>query len=219
MIITKQKDPAVILEYLKDSKKIFLVGCNLCATICKTGGEYAIEKTRGFLTDNGKTITGSAILDPACNILEVKRFYRKHSKEIDASDAILSLACGGGTQTLTDIITGKDIFPANDTLFQGEIAEKSLKQSRFEQKCSLCGDCMLGLTGGICPITRCPKSLINGPCGGVIDGKCEVDRQKDCVWILIYKKLKETGKLHMLKETRPLKDHSKNKHPQDLTIK
>ncbi|MFH1552085.1 MAG: methylenetetrahydrofolate reductase C-terminal domain-containing protein [Candidatus Omnitrophota bacterium] len=219
MIITRQKAFRDILEAIKGSKKVFLVGCTLCATTCKTGGEDQIKEMEEALRKEGKTVTGWAVLDPVCNLLEVKRLYRKRGKEIDDADAILSFACGGGTQAIVDIIPAKEVFPGNDTLFQGEITAQSLKKAQFDQKCSLCGECILVQTGGICPVTRCPKELINGPCGGVKKGKCEVDNELDCVWTLIYDRLKELGRLSEMKKVRAPRDHGKNRKPQNLVIK
>ena len=218
MIITKQKSKEDILEYLKDCKKVFLMGCSLCATVCKTGGEKELDKMKEVLEADGKVVTGSAVLDPACNLLEIKRFYRKNSKEIDSSNAILSLACGGGTQAIGEIIDGKKVVPANDTLFQGEITKMSIKTAMFEQKCSLCGDCVLAITGAICPVTRCPKGLLNGPCGGVKNKKCEINSEMDCVWIKIYEKLKQFGQVNWLRKKRIPKDNRNNKKPQNLII-
>lgn len=218
MIITRQKPSPEINDSLKNAKKIFIIGCKLCATVCKTGGEQEIQNMTGALKTNGKTVTGWTVLDPACNLLEIKRLYRKQKQEIDTSDAILSLACGGGTQAVAGIFADKEVVPGNDTLFQGEITEITLKNAKFEQKCSLCGECLLAATGGLCPATLCPKGLLNGPCGGVKNGKCEVSSDLDCVWVLIYKKLKTRGKEKTLKAVRPPKDHSKNKKPQNLKV-
>ncbi|RKY42758.1 MAG: 5,10-methylenetetrahydrofolate reductase [Candidatus Makaraimicrobium thalassicum] len=219
MIITRQKPFSEILEHIGGAKKVFLVGCTLCATVCKTGGEAQLRDMENALQKAGKTVTGWAVLDPACNLLEIKRLYRKRSGEIDAAEVILSLACGGGTQAIVEIIGEKQVLPGNNTLFQGEITKLTLKEAQFDQKCSLCGDCILDETGGICPVTRCPKSLMNGPCGGAKDGKCEVNNDLDCVWILIYNRLKKFGRLNEMKKIRVPRDYSRNKNPQDLIIK
>jgi len=216
MIITRQKPLSEVFDYIKKAKKVFLIGCNLCATVCKTGGEDQVKDMEKRLKENGKTVTGWAVLDPACNLLEIKRLYRKNSKEIDSADAILSLSCGGGTQAIIEIIKEKEVFPVNDTLFQGEITKLTLQKAQFDQKCSLCGDCMLAATGGICPVTRCAKGLVNGPCGGVKNGKCEVNNELDCAWILIYERLKKLGRLDEMKKIRSSKDYSKNVSPQKL---
>lgn len=198
---------------------MFLTGCSLCATVCRTGGEDQLKAFMDVLREEGKTVTGLEVLEQACNRLEVKRLYRKKKQEIDDADAVLSFSCGGGLQTLAGLLKGKDVLPGNDTLFQGEITELSLKKSQFDQKCSLCGECMLALTGGICAVTRCAKGLVNGPCGGVKNGKCEIDGDLDCAWLAIYDRLKELGRLDAFRKRRPPRDHSRSKKPQTHIIK
>ncbi|MDD3088885.1 MAG: methylenetetrahydrofolate reductase C-terminal domain-containing protein [Candidatus Omnitrophica bacterium] len=217
MIITKHKPFAEILSFLEGKERVFLIGCKLCATVCGTGGEAQMKALETELTGKGKTITGWSVLEPACSLIEVKKLFRARKDEINSSDAVLSFACGGGTQALAEGLAEKDIYPGNDTLFQGEVAEHSPRRSRFEQRCSTCGDCMLAVTGDLCPVTRCPKGLTNGPCGGVKNGKCEVDAELDCVWLLIYRRLKTLGRLEEMKKASAPKDHSKNKKPQRLT--
>ena len=219
MIITQQKELNDILRIIKNSEKIFLVGCNLCATVCKTGGEKQLLEIKEKLEKNRKIIVGSIDLDPACNILAIKRFYRKFKLQLDNADAILSFACGAGTQSLMEIIVDKEIFPGNNTLFQGEITESSLSKMRFEQKCSLCGNCILDVTGDICPNTRCAKSLLNGPCGGNKNGKCEVNSELDCVWVKIYERLKKLNRLDEMKIFRFPKDNKNKNIPQHHIIK
>ncbi len=218
MIISKRKPFSEILESIEGLKKVFIVGCTLCATTCKTGGEKEVKEITEALQEEGKTVTGWNVPDPACSLLAIKRLYRSQKKEIDESDVILSLACGGGTQAIAEIIPGKRVCPGNDTLFQGEITESTLKKVKFEQKCSLCGECVLASTGSICPVTRCPKSLVNGPCGGVKNGKCEISSDLDCAWMLIYEQLKSDGRLDEMKKVRRAKDHSKNKSPQNFIV-
>ncbi|MBU1894226.1 MAG: methylenetetrahydrofolate reductase C-terminal domain-containing protein, partial [Candidatus Omnitrophica bacterium] len=157
MIITRQKKISEILDTIKTKNNVFLVGCTLCATVCKTGGEKELKNLAEFLKKEGKRVTGWVILDPACNLLQVKKLKRDRAKEIEASDIILSLACGGGTQAIAEIFDNKKVSPANDTLFQGEITELTLKKARFEEKCSLCGECLLDETAGMCPVSLCPK--------------------------------------------------------------
>lgn len=219
MIITKQKPIEEILDAIKGDKNVFLVGCNLCATTCKTGGEDQLKRIQKALEKAGKKVTGWAVLDPACNVLEIKRFSRDKKKEIASASVILSLACGGGTQAVAGAIPEKKVHPGNDTLFQGDAQKLSLQEAEFAQKCSLCGECVLAVTGGICPVTRCSKGLVNGPCGGIKDGKCEIDSEVDCAWLLIYDRLNELGRLDEMKKIRAPKDHSKSKRPQNLVVK
>jgi ferredoxin len=206
MIITKQKAIDEILDYIKNDSAVFLIGCALCATTCKTGGEAEAKLLSGLLNAKGKKVTGWEILNPACYVLESKKLLRRKEKEIAEAESIISLACGGGTQTIAEII-GKPVYPANDTLFQGEIVRLSPKEDRFEKKCLMCGECIIGTTGGICPVTRCPKGLRNGPCGGVNRGKCEVDPERDCVWTLICNRLKELNQLENMGITNKTRDY------------
>ena len=125
------------------------------------------------------------------------------------------MACGLGIQSVKENMRSeKPIHVGCDTLFMGAIDSTGV----FLEKCSACGDCVIELTGLICPITRCPKSLLNGPCGGQDKGKCEVDKDRDCAWILIYNELKKQNRLDLLKEIRPPKDHSKTGKPRQLTV-
>jgi ferredoxin len=211
MIITKQKPIEEIFDYIKNDSDIFLIGCAVCATTCKTGGEVEVKLLSELLSAKGKNVTGWDILNPACYVLESKKLLRRKEKEIAAAKSIISLACGGGTQVIAEI-TGKPVYPANDTLFQGEIIRLSPKEDHFEKKCLMCGECIVGTTGGICPVTRCPKGLRNGPCGGSNKGKCEIDPERDCVWALIYKKLKELGQLENIRTINKVRDHSKEKN-------
>ncbi|KJJ85447.1 zinc-finger protein [Candidatus Omnitrophus magneticus] len=213
MIITRQKQLNEILDYIKDAKKIFLIGCKQCATTCKTGGEDELEKAEKDLCSNGKEIIGKIIFDPACSILEIKRFARNNEKLLALTDAVISFTCGGGTQAVSDVLGMIKVYPGNDTLFQGEITSITTKERRFEQKCSLCGNCLLAVTGAICPVTRCPKELVNGPCGGHKNGKCEIDKTLECAWLKIYEKLKKNNELDKMKKIKPPKDYSKNLKP------
>jgi ferredoxin len=206
MIITKQKAIDEVLDYIKNDSVVFLIGCALCATTCKTGGEAEAKLLSEILSAKGKKVTGWDILNPACYVLESKKLLRRKEKEIAEAESIISLACGGGTQTIAEII-GKPVYPANDTLFQGEIVRLSPQEDRFEKKCLMCGECIIGTTGGICPVTRCPKGLRNGPCGGVNRGKCEVDSERDCVWTLIYNRLKELNQLENMGITNKTRDY------------
>ncbi|MGB2629697.1 MAG: methylenetetrahydrofolate reductase C-terminal domain-containing protein [Candidatus Omnitrophota bacterium] len=219
MIVTKRKPLSEILDNIIKDKNIFLIGCSLCATTCKTGGEDQVREIAKLLKENGKKVTGWAVLDPACNGIVIKRFSRERKKELDESDAVLSLACGGGTQAVFNGLKRKKVYPANDTLFQGDAARITLKEAEFGQKCSLCGECVLAVTGGICPVTRCAKGLVNGPCGGIKNGKCEVDDTLDCAWLLIYDRLKELDQLNEMEKIRQPKDHSKSRKPQNLVVK
>ena len=215
MIITKQKELKEILKYLEGEKKIFLIGCGECSTTCKTGGEDEVKNIKKTLEKEGKVVTGYSIPSAPCVAAKVKLELAKHRKAIESSDAILVLACGLGIQSVKENMRiQKPVHVGCDTLFMGAIDSGG----SFLERCSACGDCVLELTGSICPITRCAKGLINGPCGGQNKGKCEIDKDMDCAWILIYNELKKQGKLHLLKEKRPPRDYSKSSKPRQLKL-
>lgn len=203
MIITKQKSFEDIISFLASHESIFICGCSKCATLCKTGGEEEVVVMKEELEKAEKKVAGWTILDPACHRLNNKRILREHKSQIEESEALLVLACGNGTQTVAQEIE-KPVYPGCDSLFLGEI----VRFGTFEERCQLCGDCLLDITGGICPITRCSKSLLNGPCGGSEEGKCEVNPDIDCGWQLIIDRLKDADKLDTLQEILPAKDWS-----------
>jgi ferredoxin len=215
MIITRQKELKTILNYLEGEKKIFLIGCGECSTTCKAGGEEDIKKVKQLLEKDGKAVTGYAIPQAPCIAAKVKMELAKNKKAIESSDAILVLACGLGVQSVAENLrVDKKVHVGCDTLFMGTVDGSGA----FQEKCSACGDCVLELTGLICPVTRCAKGLLNGPCGGQDKGKCEVDKNKDCAWILIYNQLKKQGDLKRLKQKLPPKDYSKVSKPRNLTL-
>jgi len=205
MIITKQKDFNELLSSV-GKEPVFIIGCSECATMCHTGGEKEILEMKSALEDKNIPVTGWVILEPACHLQNDKRILRKYKDEVNKANKILVLACGNGIQTVSEIIENADVIAGNDTLFLGEIK----RVNEFEKRCNMCGDCIEDMFGGFCPVSRCPKSMLNGPCGGSIDGKCEVDSNIDCVWDLIYKRLKEKKQLQLLKIIQEPKDWSKS---------
>ncbi|MCX5669384.1 MAG: methylenetetrahydrofolate reductase C-terminal domain-containing protein [Candidatus Omnitrophica bacterium] len=215
MIISQQKPLKDLLRSLKEYNKIFLVGCGECATACKSGGQPEIEKMQRQLEAAGKVITGACIPSAPCVAAKLKTELAKNIKVLVQSEAVLILACGLGVQSFKDNDRlDLAVLPACDTLF-GAVMDA---QGNFFEKCSMCAECILDSTAGICPITLCPKSLLNGPCGGVNQGKCEVDDQKDCAWVLIYRELDKKKKLALLKEIRKPKDFKKSTRPHKLLL-
>jgi ferredoxin len=205
MIITKQKK---INELLKSVEKgpVFILGCNECATLCHTGGEKEVLDMKDVFQKRGIQVSGCLVLEPACHLNNDKRLLKAYKNEIKKSKKILVLSCGNGVQTIKEIFENKEIISGTDTLFLGEIKRTDF----FEKRCEMCGDCLLDLFGSFCPVTRCPKSMLNGPCGGVKDGKCEIDAEIECIWDIIYKNLKQNGKLNLLDEIQKPKDWSKS---------
>ena len=129
------------------------------------------------------------------------------------ADAILSLGCGEGVQVIAEVFSDKRVYPANDTKF---IGSQDRELDKFSELCSACGECILDKTAGICPITRCAKGLLNGPCGGQLQGKCEVDKENDCAWILIWKRLKERGEMDLFNEVWMPRDRRKSSSPRKI---
>jgi len=205
MIITKQKDFEDLLE-LVGLGPIFIVGCSECATLCHTGGEEEVLAMKDAFEKKKVKVSGWIILDPACHLNNDKRLLKSHDIELAESKKILVLACGNGVQTLSDIFNDKDVLPGTDTLFLGEIK----RANEFEKRCTMCGECLLDLFGGFCPVSLCPKSMLNGPCGGVKEGKCEISSDLDCMWEQTYKLLKKKGKLNLLDKIQKPKDWSKS---------
>ncbi len=216
MIISQLKPLDELLSSLKEYKKIFLVGCGECATASKSGGEPEVLKMKQDLEAAGKIITGHCIPSAPCVAAKLKAELAKNIKSLSQAEAVLVLACGLGVQSFKDNDRmNLAVFPACDTLF-GAVMDA---QGNFFEKCSMCAECILDETAGICPITLCPKSLLNGPCGGVNKGKCEVDSDKDCAWVLIYKELEKNKKLESLKKIREPKDFKKTTRPHKLIMK
>lgn len=205
MIITEQKSFDEIIQELHGDKRIFLIGCGMCATSCQTGGEKEIDEMEDKLKSQGLDITGKIVINEVCVEEEVRKELRKHLSSVHNADSILLLTCGVGVQVVADL-TKKKVHPGLNGLFIGV----RHGGGKFDRRCALCGDCMLDFTSGICPVTRCSKSLLNGPCGGAINGKCEINEDKDCAWLLIYKRLLEKGMLPNLKRLILPKDHSKS---------
>ncbi len=154
---------------------MFIVGCGECATVTQTGGEKEVAEMKAQLEEAGKKVVGIDMVAANCQELDLKRILRKHKEATEEAEAFLVLSCGAGTQSVR-AATDKHVVPGNDTLFLGNV-QRSMD---FVEKCSLCGDCVLDDYGAICPVTRCAKGLLNGPCGGTSHGKCEVDPEMDC---------------------------------------
>ncbi len=203
-----------IASSLEGLKSVYLFGCNACAEQCKTGGAEEIDSMTKALTEKGFEVTGSSVVDETCFRQPVRKEFRTH-KEIGASDAILVLACGAGVKSVMESNPEtQPVIPALDSLYLAKVE----RVGQFFEGCSLCGECVLANTGGICPHTDCPKGLLNGPCGGVVDGNCEVDVENSCAWVKIYDRLKVQNRLHLMEEITVPKDHSVGGHPRITRI-
>lgn len=198
--ITKQKSLDDIKLMLEGMERAYLIGCGTCATMTKTGGREEILAMKESLQGLGKMVTGWTVIPTACDgMTEVS--LRENDGAIRNSNCILVMSCALGVQRVNSYID-KPVIPALDTLFIG--VEDS--PGYFHEVCDQCGHCVLGYTAGICPITACHKGLLNGPCGGTNNGKCEVDKEKDCAWTLIYNRLKAQNRLDIMKKYQPPKN-------------
>ena len=205
MITAEQKPIEEIREMIEPYEKILLLGCGSCVAECAAGGEKETAMLASTLRMSAK-MEGKEVLiqektvDRQC----VKDFILPLDDIIDQYDAVLSLGCGAGVQAVAEIFSKIPIVPALNTKFIGETKD----QGYWVENCIGCGDCMLYYFGGICPLTRCAKNLLNGPCGGSKDGKCEVDPQVPCAWQLIFERLSSFNALERLEKIYPPKDWS-----------
>ena len=190
MLITELKNKETILSLIEG--KVFIINCHGCREVHFPEREAdALQKE---LAEAGN-VTGILTTDYICNPDNLKLQLNKHTAEIEAADMVLVFSCGVGVQTVSDYLAPKKVCAACDTYalpgFQGV--------TPLEYDCKQCGECYLNLTGGICPITACSKSLVNGQCGGAKNGKCEVDPNMECGWERIQKRLAQIGRLDVLK--------------------
>lgn len=212
MIITKKKPIEELLGMLAGVKKVAIVGCGNCAAACQTGGEKEIQEMKALLEERGIEVVATVLPDECCHKMLVKK-DTKILRDCGA-EAIVGMACGDGVQTVADNID-LPIYPANNTMFLGQIERVGM----FHEYCRMCGDCVLGETGGICPITKCAKSLVNGPCGGQKNGKCEVNPENDCAWIMIYNRLVKLDQVDKLGQTRRDKGHGDVAYPRHINLR
>jgi len=202
VIKAEQKPLEEILRYLEPYNKILLSGCGACVTVCHSGGEREVELLASALRmvrrRMGRPLEVTEFTPPRqCE----PEFAIEMAELVEKVEAILSIACGVGVQTLVRHYERTPIFPGTNTLFLGE----TIIHGFWEERCQACGNCILEKTGGICPIARCAKQLLNGPCGGSSKGKCEIKKETDCAWQLIYDRMKVLGQLHKLEEIIPAK--------------
>jgi len=203
MIVAERKPYDEIRSLIGPYKKVLVFGCGGCVTVCATGGEKEAEVLAGQLriTDAKEGVAREYVLKTVERQCE-REFLKEAQAEIEAADAVLSLACGAGVNLLSEAYPAKLSLPAMNTTFLG--ANDS--PGAWVERCRGCGDCVLHLTGGICPVARCAKNILNGPCGGTHDGKCEVGEDVDCVWSLIVKRLQALGQMERYREIVAPKD-------------
>ncbi|HUT35718.1 MAG TPA: methylenetetrahydrofolate reductase C-terminal domain-containing protein [Planctomycetota bacterium] len=204
MLVTEEKPIKEILGALEADKKLFVVGCAGCPEGWETGGPQKVAELADKLRAGGKEVVGTTMIDFLCNKALVGLRLGRCIEALKAADAVLVVSCGIGVQA-TAAMVDKPCHPALNTIssagFQGLWPSS--------ERCQQCGECVLSLTGGICPITTCAKSLLNGSCGGSHEGTCEVEKNRPCGWFLIYERLKALGKLDNYKKLQPVRNFGK----------
>ncbi len=202
MIKAEQKPIEQILELVSPYNKILIAGCGGCVTVCLSGGEKEVKVLADTISaaraKEGKPIE---ILTYVNTRQCEPEFLHPMRELVDQVEVVLSLACGVGVQTIAEVFPEKIVLPGLNTKFMGTTVEQGV----WMERCAGCGDCILHITGGVCPIARCSKSLMNGPCGGSSGGRCEVNPDIPCAWQLIYDRLKKIGKLEQIYEPLPPK--------------
>ena len=204
MIVTIQKPLDEILDSISPYSNILIAGCDGCTQPPRGLRE---SKTLSQLLELGGRLRDKNFIFKVITVVKQCDSFLAASMlkpQVDGVEAVLSLACGAGVQTVAELFPDLPVLPAQNTHF---IGVEDREGGILEERCSACGDCLLDLTGGICPVTRCAKGLLNGACGGARNGKCEMDPAKDCAWELIFQRLERQGKLDLLREFRPPRNY------------
>jgi ferredoxin len=208
MIVGQQKPLEEIWEMVSEYRKVLVLGCNSCVAVCHQGGTKQAEVLTSLLRMQAtQKEVEIELVDGGIERQCEHEFFESALDAISQTDAVLSLACGVGVQFMAEKFHTTPVYPALNTTFLGAVEQPGY----FTEKCQACGNCVLATTGGICPVSRCAKRLLNGPCGGVNNGKCEINKELDCAWCLIIDRLEALGKLDDYEELFPLKDWSKDR--------
>ena len=205
MIVADKKPIEEIVEAIKDKEKILILGCNECVTVCEAGGKKEVgvmaSALRMYFLNQGREVSiDERTLERQCD----HEYLEEVRDVIDQYDSVVSLACGVGVQFMAEKYHTTPVFPGVNTCFMGVTEERGI----WSERCQGCGECILASTAGICPVSRCAKRILNGPCGGSTNGKCEINKELDCAWQLIIDRLKALGKLDDYEKITPLKDWS-----------
>ncbi len=219
MIAAEQKPLEEIRRMVAPYKKVLIAGCGTCMTVCGAGGEREVSFLHNALRlagqksggDGDKFVFTEYTIKRQCDA----EFLGLLDEKVEEVDAVLSLGCGIGVQAIAERFPGKAVLPGVNTSLLGAAGEWGI----WDERCAACGECRLEETGGICPITRCTKGILNGPCAGPKDGKCEVSKEMDCGWILIYKRLERLGELEKMRRYYHPRNFSPLSRPKRVTIK
>lgn len=201
MIVAKRKPFEEIKDMLKDYKKVLNVGCGTCVSVCLAGGEKEVtilntELEMARKLDGNPIELGARTVERQCD----REYLAELDDIVGDYDAVISMACGVGIQFLAERFPGTPVFPGVDTT--GLAVNQAV--GWYEERCRSCGQCVLGMTGGICPVSMCAKGLYNGPCGGTNNGSCEIDAEQACAWFMIYERLERQGRLDCILEIKPV---------------
>jgi hypothetical protein len=208
MIVADRKPIEEIIEQVKDCKKVLVLGCNECVTVCEAGG----KKEAGVLASALRMYYANQGVDVQVDETTLERqcdheYLEEIRDKADQYDAIVSIACGVGVQFTAEKYHSIPVFPGVNTCFLGVTEKRGL----WTERCQACGKCILAYTGGICPVSRCAKRLLNGPCGGSSKGKCEISKDTDCAWQLIIDRLKAINRMDLYEKLFDIKDWSKDR--------
>ena len=203
MIVAQRKKVPELMEILKGHKKVLVLGCGTCVTVCLAGGEREVGITASAIRMASR-LAGTPL---AVEELTIERqcdnvFIEQAAEAVERNDAVVSLGCGAGVQAIAERYEKKPVYAGLNTAFLGILEERGI----WTEKCAACGDCVLHNYGGICPVTRCAKHMLNGPCGGSREDRCEVRPDVPCAWQLIYNRLKAIGQLDKIRKIAPPKN-------------
>ncbi len=209
MIIAERKPLNEIMNMVQDAKRILVLGCRGCVTVCSAGGEREVEILASLIR-LGKQKAGQEVSTIEATL--VRQCDKEYIDSIDQwdgqYDAIVSMACGVGVNFIANLRPMVKVYPGVNTSSFGGSAEQGV----WSEQCAGCGNCILHLTGGLCPVARCAKSLMNGPCGGSVDGRCEIHKEVPCIWQAIHDKLVRIDKADQLAAIAPIRDWSTAGH-------
>jgi ferredoxin len=216
MIVGQQKPIDEIWKMIRGQRKVLVLGCNSCVAVCHQGGTKQAEVLASLLRMQAVQEGAEMQLDVGGIERQCEHeFFNSALDAISSTESVLSLACGVGVQFMAEKFHTTPVYPALNTTFLGAVEQPGY----FTEKCQACGNCILAITGGICPVARCAKRLLNGPCGGVNNGKCEINKELDCAWHLIVERLEALGRLDDYEKLFPLKDWSKDRAGGPRTFK
>jgi len=217
VIVAEQKPLGEVRQMIAPYERVLILGCGTCMTVCNAGGEREVSLLHSALkvaqakSPNGTHIFSEYTVKRQCD----PEFMDLIVDRVAEIDAVLSLGCGIGVQAVAERFPDIPVLPGVNTSFMGMTSEWGV----WDERCAACGDCRLEETGGICPITRCTKGILNGPCAGTKNGKCEADKDMDCAWVLIYKRLERLQQLEKMRRYYPPRNFRTIPRPKRLVSK